>query len=59
MTFRITTMLICLTLTFGMVGCGDQGTVEFPDEKLDKAPDESEMTPDFKAPAVSEDPSKG
>jgi len=50
-------MLVCLTLT-GVVGCGGgQGTIEFPEEKLDKAPDESAIDA-FKAPPVKEDPGK-
>ena len=57
MVFRITMMLVCLTLT-GVVGCGGgQGTIEFPEEKLDKAPDESAIDA-FKAPPVKEDPGK-
>ena len=54
MAFRITMMLVCLTLT-GVVGCGGQGEVEFPEKKLDKAPDESAIDA-FKAPPVNEDP---
>jgi hypothetical protein len=58
MAFRIAMMLVCLTLTWGVVGCGGgQGTVEFPKEKLDEVPKESAIDA-FKAPAVSEDPSK-
>ncbi|MEO1998983.1 MAG: hypothetical protein ABGZ17_27360 [Planctomycetaceae bacterium] len=54
MAFRITMMLVCLTLT-GVVGCGGQGDVEYPDEKLDQAPEESVIDA-FKAPPVKEDP---
>ena len=53
MAYRIALLMICFAMT---LGCGGQGGVEFPDKKMDEAPDETEMTNEFKAPPVSQDP---
>jgi len=55
MAYRIALLFVCFAMT---LGCGAQGDVEFPDDKMDKAPAETPMTPDFKAPAVDENPGK-